>query len=124
MTDSIQKIVEDARELAQRIATDNINGHGNAVSSIADRLEALNQWQPIESAPKDGTEILVVGGTFDYDGSYYNESNRPVFTGISMARWKDLREAFVAPNGNGHDEEFYYYPTLWMPLPSPPEPSK
>lgn len=68
-------------------------------------------WQPIETAPKDGTEILIVGvypdgmagnveaGFFDHDSGYWA--------------------------GTYYDGYGYTYnnpePTHWMPLPEPPE---
>lgn len=66
------------------------------------------QWQPIEIAPKDGTNILVadadgwVGQVF-WQKRWYNE-NRP---GWMIANC---------------DEEYgdYITATHWMPLPAPP----
>lgn len=55
-------------------------------------------WQPIESAPKDGTTVLV---------------------------WSPTHGAFVAWNkGHGwHTEPGVYVrrPTHWMPIPEPPK---
>jgi hypothetical protein len=62
----------------------------------------MNEWQPIETAPKDGTAILC------WDGH-----NR-----------------VICRRDNGHfnvihDSEDYhwseYSPTHWQPLPAPPE---
>lgn len=71
-------------------------------------------WQPIETAPKDGTTIL---------GYYYGK--------ILMAHW----EADGSENRGGEPawidgsfdkyEEFFVYPlTHWMPLPSAPAAEK
>jgi hypothetical protein len=55
------------------------------------------EWLPIETAPKDETEILI----------WYGE--RAV-----VARWESSIEAWV-------DDEWRRYPaTAWMPLPAPP----
>lgn len=55
-----------------------------------------NVWQPIETAPKDGTEILA----FHRDGQ-------------SVAFW-DLN-MWMEANG-----EYRVTPTHWQPLPAPP----
>jgi hypothetical protein len=80
------------------------------------------EWQPIETAPRDGTQILMYGGKpgYDYDGAI-----EPVcFT----AWW----EQFRLPDRNGqtgmwrfcsYDSGYYgewENPTHWMPLPAPP----
>ena len=58
----------------------------------------MSDWKPIETAPKDGTNILV------YDGKY-----------IRTATWEGDR-------WNSVDlQEFYYKITYWMPLPEPPK---
>ena len=59
----------------------------------------MSQWQPIETAPKDGTLIC---GAWMYG-----------------SRWETR-----ALYWNGHDWEcptgdWYYDPTHWMPLPPP-----
>jgi hypothetical protein len=63
---------------------------------------AVNDWQEIETAPRDGTHILgyVLDGTehhiyeviHDHHGSWYESG-----------------------------EEYRFRPTHWMPLPEPPE---
>jgi len=58
-----------------------------------------NEWQPIDTAPKDGTEILAYC-SYDID-SYY-----------ILAHFKD--ELWVA------DNDLSYSPDHWMPLPEPP----
>ncbi len=58
----------------------------------------MNQWQPIETAPKDGGLFLV------WDGQTYN------------IVWYDFNGYFK--DGDGcYDTEFA---THWMPLPAPP----
>lgn len=75
----------------------------------------MSEWQPIETAPKDGTPILVF--------SPYEKRDEP--TNIIVARY-----------GTANGEEFWDYceemlsnvsgeidpsPTHWMPLPPPPK---
>lgn len=61
------------------------------------------RWQPIETAPKDGTSILVTmaGG---YDGPYY------------VLFWNGTFFESV-DSGTGPSMD---YLTHWMPLPAPP----
>jgi hypothetical protein len=66
----------------------------------------MTQWQPIETAPKDGTPILV----------YMEES-------IIEAEWKYEQwwPVVLPSHGCGccsHDND---EPTHWMPLPEPPK---
>jgi len=60
------------------------------------------EWQPISSAPKDGTEIL------GYDG--VTMENIKWRLGLWVTSW-------------GHDEQYSLdgEPTHWMPLPPPPK---
>jgi len=73
-------------------------------------LEAEREWQPIETAPKDGTEIRLYDKTYD----------------ICMGSWKymsyDELGGIYEPNCQWWESHGYKLrPTLWMPLPEPPE---
>ena len=61
-------------------------------------------WQPIETAPKDGTHVLGYGPMDD--GTYWMED----------LYWYESMEAWPITFMHGHGE-----PTHWMPLPEPPE---
>lgn len=58
-------------------------------------------WQPIETAPKDGEYILVYAG-------------RVTVAWFSDGEWLD------GMNHDGYEHETHS-PTHWMPLPPPPE---
>jgi hypothetical protein len=65
----------------------------------------MADWQPIKTAPTDGTEILLVhcgGGTHYGIGMY---SKVPTKMGWGELLW---------------DWKWGYPPTHWMPLPDPP----
>lgn len=80
----------------------------------------MTEWQPIETAPTDGTHILAYGKVFNArddedeiittvycDGEVYYE-------GIGLGpRWA-LVAIVVWVEGDD------FYPTHWMPLPKPP----
>lgn len=59
----------------------------------------MSQWQPIETALKDGTDILA------WDGAPCIVHWEPEF---SPARWVIQHDGMSA------------WPTHWMPLPAPP----
>lgn len=64
----------------------------------------MTEWQPIETAPKDATEVLGYVGP-SYEGgclilSYYRCNG--------LKAWRDW-------------DQDIWEPTHWMPLPQPPE---
>lgn len=85
----------------------------DALKAQRDALLAAQQWLPIESAPKDGTRILlffpndvgVISGEWNFERFY--EKPRPHFTHDQEQRW-----------GVRHMRA--NQPTHWQPLPPPP----
>ena len=68
----------------------------------------MNEWQPIETAPREG--VILLG----YAPFWRMEGTRRVYEG----RWNEEQQTFTSVNGFLiHDAA-----THWMPLPSPPEP--
>ena len=61
------------------------------------------EWQPISSAPKDGSRFLINSNWLDKD-------DKPL--GVEVTHWSDM--------GWVSCEKI---PTHWMPLPPPPEAS-
>ena len=82
--------------------------------------ERGSPWQPIETAPKDGSMVLLLEFTNLDD---YN-------TQVSVGLWTDLHAGHVvndemvwadwAAGLNEDDEWSALNPTHWMPLPEPP----
>ena len=68
-----------------------------------------NEWQPIETAPKDGTWILVYKpfNLYGFDDSEW-------YVDKYIVRWAD--ECW-----NISMDDIVVYPTHWMPLPNPPK---
>ena len=66
------------------------------------RAQALTQWQPIETAPRDGSGFLGYVRKDWIEGFYW--------TG---AEWAYLSDSDLIPTGRKQ-------PTHWMPLPAPP----
>ncbi len=67
----------------------------------------MTEWQPIETAPKDGTNVLVIVVEHPeshcvlrhQDGQWLNDEFFDVISG---------------------EQVIWYEPTHWMPLPDPP----
>ena len=68
-------------------------------------------WQPIESAPKDGTGLLVC-----WDCTPNPDADFP-FDGYALATWNAEDEEWNDDGGGS----LFADPTHWMPLPEPPK---
>jgi hypothetical protein len=80
-----------ARSISAKIGDD-----GSRAQSVS--------WQPIETAPKDGTQILA----FAHERRGY----------FGVAQWAEAQPAFKDVAGWFWD--YAIRPTHWMPLPAPP----
>ena len=69
-------------------------------------------WQPIETAPKDGTPFLSYGYIPECWGYTCEEKK------ISISYWAFMT-GFVSQASYTYGEKFV--PTHWMPLPEPPK---
>ena len=67
------------------------------------------EWQPIETAPKDGSRILAVSA----DAAF----GVVVWSSILGGTW-------VLACSDGQALNYYLDPTHWMPLPEPPPTDK
>lgn len=80
----------------------------------------MGGWQPIESVPKDGTEVLLV---WEWDSGLHQG------TTVVLAGWRCRAHSFLSshhdcPNEVGCDMNWDSYGgrmTHWMPLPDPPK---
>jgi len=70
------------------------------------------KWQPIETAPKDGTYILVAGPS-----GYYSTPLR-----VEVCKWNNANHK---DNWRNHSNDWFTDggedATHWMPLPEPPK---
>jgi hypothetical protein len=66
-------------------------------------------WQPIETAPRDGTLILV--------GRFVKKCPHGRAGRVEVDRWRDGKPYL----GFGRFNPHYWPATHWMPLPEPPE---
>src|SRR5260221_11455258 len=76
-------------------------GAGSFISTTAKAEEKLTVWQPIETAPKDRTKVILYIPPYEYlyTGKYFDKQ-------WSIDQWH---------TGRGDN------PTHWMPFPDPPQ---
>jgi len=101
--DDEPKIIQD-RVIAKRLAA-----LATARAAIRAYLDAADDWRPIETAPKDGTDVLV--SRRDKDG----------FEWFAVAQWWVRAWAFMSGRPGDMPALIGFTPTHWRPLPSPPK---
>lgn len=75
-------------------------------------METIMTWQPIETAPKDGTRILA----YDIKDA---EDTQP-----QIALWLAHAEEpgwYISLDHQAMNGDLWNPPTHWMPLPEPPQ---
>lgn len=84
-------------------------------------LALSEQWEPIESAPKDGTAIMLTNGKDVAEGHWYFEEG-------GTTEYRDLDGRYIDQKDNDGYNDWLDWdggmqpaPTHWMPLPKPPE---
>ena len=80
-------------------------------------------WQPIETAPKDGTSVLLWASWLD-DPVIARYSYQ---SGYAESCWEGTFDGAAALESQGDtwtDEHEVINPTHWMPLPDPPKESE
>lgn len=78
-------------------------------------------WKPIESAPKDGTAILLTNGKDVAEGHWYFEEGGTTEHRDLDGRYIDQTESDGYDGWLDWDGGMQPDPTHWMPLPAPPE---
>jgi hypothetical protein len=74
----------------------------------------MTEWRPIETAPKDGTAILIWPTKREF-----NQRNDNLISYV--VRWNDREQGWIEAEGEEYDS---FSPTHWMPLPEPPTEDK
>lgn len=75
-------------------------------------------WQPIETAPKDGTEILAWGKMGSWGPGWMIVRYRQEKPWFGPCMW----EAVIGGWAVYQDSQIEDDPIHWMPLPDPPQP--
>ena len=73
----------------------------------------MSEWQPIETAPRDGTTILVFGQPKDIELVGFR------CPGVHTAAWDEIDSAFCLTGGTWLGP--FIYPTHWQSCPSAPD---
>ena len=81
---------------------------------MSDAEATTGAWRPIETAPRDGSGILVCRAR-DADGRRMTEDAWDVF--VQVAMWWDR---WVVYCSLVRDPDLHFEPTHWMPLPGIP----
>lgn len=86
----------------------------------------MSEWQPIETAPKDGTNFLACIGNAHADDwqcslfiMFWCESG--AYGDRDKGFWADWGQGLDSEEFDGHEEWSRRFDiTHWMPLPTPP----
>ena len=74
------------------------------------------KWQPIKTAPKDGTEILLFG---KYEGEIHLSDEGVIIGRFNVYAYpEDSPDVWIGARSDYYEVDIA--PTHWAPLPSPP----
>lgn len=79
----------------------------------------MSEWLTIETAPRDGTRVLLGGGKCHCE--YLDREITEPMAASYERHWKYGGTWLVAGMEAGYSVAFVDAPTHWMPLPPPPE---
>ena len=79
----------------------------------------MNEWQSIDTAPKDGTRILLAEDKIVDVGHYFDTSYEQEEL-VSQKGKKRIYELVKYVRGYWDTPEGIFNPTHWMPLPPAP----
>lgn len=86
-----------------------------ALAKLAEEGEPM--WKPIDTAPKDGTQILICMA-FDAD---IRPIQRDIFgLFVHRAAWWGDDVGWNVYNSQPCEQPAFFEPTHWMPIPEPP----
>lgn len=77
----------------------------------------MSEWQPIETAPKDGTWFVIATAHGDYEVGRYEPLTMPTYEPVdgTCLYLRTEREVYEWGGFNN-----FHAATHWMPLPAPP----
>ena len=78
------------------------------------------EWQPIETAPKDGTRLLFWDGVCHKVGHWRDESYKEERFVKEKTNGDRIYKWFTVDLGHWDIDDYEINPTHWMPLPTPP----
>lgn len=96
---------------------------------LRDKLSKAG-WQPIDTAPKDGTTVFVWTGKAEFPSRYEASWRLPNDREweVNGSQWPDISEGTFGPEPGWFADEYMVckldgedIPTHWKPLPAPPK---
>ena len=80
------------------------------------------QWQPIETAPRDGTRVLLCVVGHIPSVAWLEEKPDGIPYSPRQWKWRNVDAADFDSDAVFYEHwlEHFYEPTHWMPLPPPP----
>lgn len=119
MTDEAKAMGDVERVACAIYGEDTLDGlgedfRGKALAAATAAIKAMSGWRDIETAPMDDTPVLLAGGRAfcEWRGRHLEG---PMIAGWNGSYW------LVAGVEGGYVCVSYENPTVWMPLPTPPE---
>jgi hypothetical protein len=110
LADELQPGIRWAQQKLQEVS--------DYLDNMGPTIRSKSEWQPIETAPKDGTPILARLGPFVYIVFWSDDSKlkSPIpWWEMGSAEWENNKWI-------GYHEEYYAAsPTHWMALPEGPK---
>ena len=80
----------------------------------------MSEWQPIETAPKDGSVVLIADAEHVNEAHYVFEVGEFLVSNYPDPYWEKYDHSYWDRH---NDDSDWYEPTHWMPLPPPPNPN-
>lgn len=114
----VQLMVSQALQKLRQIESELVQ-----LLSLPARSEAADDWLPIDSAPKDGTRILLCQA-IDADGHAIVWGDDDQESGqcfVQVAAWWGDEDGWVVYCSLPSEPRLHFEPTHWMPLPNPPK---
>lgn len=69
-------------------------------------------WKPIADAPKDGTQLLVKGGTYHCEAETYPEEYP--MNWVALVNWNDSDNNWRGEQSEAYGEYYVYSPTHYI----------
>lgn len=76
-----------------------------------------NKWQAIDTAPKDGSTVLISDATHVNEAHYESDVGERLVSEYPTPYWEPYDHSYWDIHAHNYD---WFDPTHWMPLPAPP----
>ena len=82
----------------------------------------MSEWQPIKTAPKDGT-LIWLGSTEAMRLGFWTQGKEFENHGTIDGGWRDMStaEEEARTGKTGMQSDLHFAPTHWQPTPKPPK---